>query len=103
MTATSPIGEGRDAYRSGAERRQLTVMFRDLVGPMGLSGQLDPEELNQVEREYHSACGRLSSAKQAVLHAEAQNSGRDLRVVHRRVKTRTLKKCPIAQPTIMKL
>src|SRR5215510_3626416 len=31
-----------------AERRQLTVMFCDLVGSTALSAQLDPEELRTV-------------------------------------------------------
>ncbi|HXG21232.1 MAG TPA: adenylate/guanylate cyclase domain-containing protein [Methylomirabilota bacterium] len=39
-----------------AERRQLTVMFCDLVGSTALSGQLDPEELRQVVRNYHETC-----------------------------------------------
>jgi class 3 adenylate cyclase len=33
-----------------AERRQLTVMFCDLVGSTALSAQLDPEELREVVR-----------------------------------------------------
>jgi predicted ATPase/class 3 adenylate cyclase len=36
----------------GAERRQLTVMFCDLVGSTALSEQLDPEEWRAVVREY---------------------------------------------------
>ena len=39
-----------------AERRQLTVMFCDLVGSTQLSQQLDPEDLRQINREYQDAC-----------------------------------------------
>jgi len=39
-----------------AERRQLTVMFCDLVDSTKLSGQLDPEEYRDVVRAYQSAC-----------------------------------------------
>jgi class 3 adenylate cyclase len=39
-----------------AERRQLTVLFCDLVGSTELSAQLDPEDLGQVIRAYHGAC-----------------------------------------------
>src|SRR5262252_7927835 len=39
-----------------AERRQLTVMFCDLVNSTQLSGQLDPEDLREVVRAYQSAC-----------------------------------------------
>jgi hypothetical protein len=35
-----------------AERRQLTVLFCDLVGSTQLSGQLDPEDLRAVVRAY---------------------------------------------------
>src|SRR5262245_16012925 len=35
-----------------AERRQLTVMFCDLVGSTALSERLDPEELREVVRAY---------------------------------------------------
>jgi len=38
-----------------AERRQLTVMFCDLVGSTALSTQLDPEELREVVRAYQAA------------------------------------------------
>jgi class 3 adenylate cyclase len=36
-----------------AERRQLTVMFCDLVGSTALSARLDPEELREVIAAYH--------------------------------------------------
>jgi TOMM system kinase/cyclase fusion protein len=39
-----------------AERRQLTVMFCDLVDSTRLSSQLDPEEYRDVVRAYHTAC-----------------------------------------------
>ena len=39
-----------------AERRQLTVMFCDLVGSTVLSTQLDPEELRAVVRGYQETC-----------------------------------------------
>ncbi len=39
------------------ERRQLTVMFCDLVGSTALSRRLDPEDLRQVIRAYQEACG----------------------------------------------
>ncbi len=39
-----------------AERRQLTVMFCDLVGSTELSQKLDPEDLREVNRAYQDAC-----------------------------------------------
>jgi len=38
-----------------AERRQLTVMFADLVGSTELSQRLDPEDLREVNRAYQMA------------------------------------------------
>jgi len=35
------------------ERRQLTVMFCDLVGSTGARGALDPEDLREVIAAYH--------------------------------------------------
>ena len=39
--------------RSDAERRQLTVMFCDLVGSTALASRLDPEDLREVIGAYH--------------------------------------------------
>ena len=39
--------------RDGAERRQLSVMFTDLVGSTALSTRLDPEDLRAVIGAYH--------------------------------------------------
>ena len=39
-----------------AERRQLTVMFCDLVDSTKLSSQLDPEEYREIVRAYQTAC-----------------------------------------------
>ena len=42
-----------------AERRQLTVLFCDLVGSTQLSGQLDPEDLRTVVRAYQEAAAEV--------------------------------------------
>src|SRR5262245_9495733 len=39
-----------------AERRQLTVLFCDLVGSTALSTRLDPEDMGRVIRAYQSTC-----------------------------------------------
>ena len=41
-----------------AERRQLTVMFCDLVGSTALASALDPEEYRAILNAYHQACTR---------------------------------------------
>jgi class 3 adenylate cyclase/predicted ATPase len=47
-----------------AERRQLTVMFCDLVGSTELSQKLDPEELREVLRRYHDTVARIITGHQ---------------------------------------
>lgn len=42
-----------------AERRQLTMLFCDIVGSTELSGQLDPEDYREVVREYQKACTQV--------------------------------------------
>ena len=46
----------------GAERRQLTVMFCDLVDSTALSSRLDPEDMREVIRAYHSAVTEIVEA-----------------------------------------
>ena len=41
------------------ERRQLTVMFCDLVGSTALSEKLDPEDLHQMVRAYQQSCSEV--------------------------------------------
>ena len=45
-----------------AERRQVTVMFCDLVGSTELSRRLDPEDLRDVMRSYQDCCGEVVAA-----------------------------------------
>jgi class 3 adenylate cyclase len=47
------------APQDSAERRQLTVMFRDLVGSTALSARLDPEDLRAIIGAYHRRCTEL--------------------------------------------
>jgi class 3 adenylate cyclase/tetratricopeptide (TPR) repeat protein len=52
-TAESPLS------RPEAERRQLTVMFCDLVGSTALSERFDPEDLREIIRTYQETCARV--------------------------------------------
>ena len=44
---------------STAERRQITVLFCDLVGSTDLAEQLDPEQLREVVHDYQVLAGRV--------------------------------------------
>ena len=50
--ASPPVGQ----QQTGAERRQLTVMFCDLVGSTSLSARLDPEDMREIIGAYHHCC-----------------------------------------------
>src|SRR5215510_124049 len=49
------------ASQAEGERRQLTVLFCDLVDSTTLSALLDPEELREVVRAYHETCAGVIS------------------------------------------
>ncbi len=52
-------GDTRDTQTlEDAQRRQLTVMFCDLVGSTALSTKLDPEDLREVITGFQDACRR---------------------------------------------
>ncbi len=42
-----------------AERRQLTVLFCDMVGSSALSARIDPEELRDIMSDYRSICSEV--------------------------------------------
>jgi len=48
-----PASPPEEKRQHDAERRQLTVMFTDLVGSTALSTKLDPEDLRSVIGAYH--------------------------------------------------
>jgi class 3 adenylate cyclase len=45
--------------RDDAERRQLTVMFCDLVGSTGFAAELDPEDLSGIIRRFEDTCAAV--------------------------------------------
>jgi len=56
--ATAQPVQRKDGPRD-AERRQLTVMFCDLVGSTALAGRLDPEELREHVRAYQGVSAEV--------------------------------------------
>src|SRR6202165_5592971 len=57
--AVSPTSTPISPPTIEAERRQLTVMFCDLVGSTALSARLDPEDLREIIGGYHRCCTEL--------------------------------------------
>ena len=54
--AVPPSANSRGAIAEGGERRQLTVLFCDMVGFTGLASTLDPEVLQKIVRCYEESC-----------------------------------------------
>jgi class 3 adenylate cyclase/predicted ATPase len=52
-------GSGRASASAVAERRQLTVMFCDMVGSTSLSVQFDPEDVRDIIAGFRETCVRL--------------------------------------------
>jgi class 3 adenylate cyclase len=50
---------GNDELWVFAERRQLTVMFCDLVGSTSLAARLDPEDMRGIIAAYDTCCANL--------------------------------------------
>jgi class 3 adenylate cyclase/tetratricopeptide (TPR) repeat protein len=53
-----PDAASRDAVHEVAERRQLTVMFCDLVNSTGLAERYDPEVLKGITETFRDCCER---------------------------------------------
>ena len=69
-----PVDLAASAPRSPeAERRQLTVMFVDLVGSTALSTRLDPEEMREILRAYQNTVDGRDRARP---RARSQADGR---------------------------
>ena len=58
-SATSAASAPAPPLPIDAERRQLTVMFCDLVGSTALSTRFDPEDLREVIAAYHRAVAEI--------------------------------------------
>ncbi|MGZ5202520.1 MAG: adenylate/guanylate cyclase domain-containing protein, partial [Telluria sp.] len=63
----TPEAGTKPAPRDGGERRQLTVMFCDLVGSSALSARLDPEDLRAVIGAYHRCIAAVIAMNEGVI------------------------------------
>jgi class 3 adenylate cyclase/predicted ATPase len=59
IVARQPPAASVSNPSDAAERRQLTVVFCDLVGSTALSGRFDPEDLRSIIAVYHRCCTEL--------------------------------------------
>jgi len=59
LANSQPSPQPASAAREEPERRQLTMVFCDLVGSTSLSGRLDPEDMHAVVQAYQDACSGI--------------------------------------------
>ena len=59
----APRAQANQSLGTQAERRQLTVMFCDLVGSTELATKLDPEQLRDLMQAYQRACGEVIASR----------------------------------------
>jgi class 3 adenylate cyclase/tetratricopeptide (TPR) repeat protein len=64
---TASQASAKRVSRDEAERRQLTVMFCDLVGSTALSARLDPEDLRTVIGAYHTCIAEVIGRYQGII------------------------------------
>jgi predicted ATPase/class 3 adenylate cyclase len=65
LSGATPVPAPRPAQPG--ERRQLTVMFCDLVGSTALAERLDPEDLRDVMRRYQDTCAGIVARYEGVV------------------------------------
>jgi SAM domain (Sterile alpha motif) len=70
ITSTVPSAHPEDR----AERRQVTVMFSDLVGSTALSARMDPEDLDEKGSLFWKAWGMMHQGCTSVLIGKASDA-----------------------------
>ena len=73
-TAEAPAATLKAAPTPEAERRQVTVLFSDLVGSTALATALDPEDMSDLIKRYQDACAG-AIARSCTPASSAPNSG----------------------------
>jgi class 3 adenylate cyclase/predicted ATPase len=59
ISADRPLGSGTERAGTGAERRQITAMFCDMVGSTSLSEKFDPEDVRDMIASFRETCVRV--------------------------------------------
>jgi hypothetical protein len=76
-TSSTPTAHPEDR----AERRQVTVMFSDLVGSTTLSGRMDPEDLREVISAYQKCVTEIvernTNAHRLLIMACGRSDGKE--------------------------
>jgi predicted ATPase/class 3 adenylate cyclase len=59
LVVSEPVGHVVPSSRDSAERRQITVLFSDLVGSTALSARMDPEDLREIISAYQKCVAEI--------------------------------------------
>jgi len=98
LGAETPVASSPDApVRADAERRQLTVMFCDLVGSTELSSRLDPEDYREVIAADHRAVAKKIAETDGFVSRGAMGCW-FISVTRRRMRTTPNERCGPALP-----
>jgi class 3 adenylate cyclase len=95
VSATAPSApmETEPTRRDDAERRQLTVMFTDLVGSTALSTKLDPEDLRFVIGTYHKCVAEAVARFDGFVAKYMGDGYWCISAIHRRMKMTPSARC----------
>src|SRR5690242_12650499 len=76
-----------------AKRRQLTVMFCDLVGSTALSTRHDPEDLRELIGNYHRAVAKTVNRFDGLLAKYMGDGVLIYSAIHRRMRMMPSERC----------
>ena len=92
--------EERTPRRDEAERRQLTVMFCDLVGSTALSARIDPEDLREIIGAYHRCVAdTVAPLRRVCRQVHGRRGARLFRLSARRTRTTPSGRCAPGSPS----
>ena len=90
----SPPPAAEPKAQDTAERRQVTVMFSDLVGSTALSARMDPEDLREVISAYQKCVAEtVQSLRRVRREVHGRRGAGVLRLSRRRTRTTPSEPC----------
>jgi hypothetical protein len=72
---TAAPSDGHHPSIAAAERRQITVLFCDIVGSTPLASGLDPEDLREILTTYQASVGAAVAGQQGYVARSRRRAG----------------------------
>jgi class 3 adenylate cyclase len=98
IPVTEPPAPRASPVRADAERRQLTVMFCDLVGSTALSSRLDPEDYREVIAAYLRTVAKIIAESDGFVSRHMGDGFQFISATRRRMRTTPRAQCGPASP-----